>query len=148
MTIKKFESDPDFAFPLEEATAVFSSRAILTVQYVSMGDIIDLSALVSVSAVKMVSSRTLEGYVSGVKTKVITFETNGPASSSYIFVMTDLPLANWTGSYLAHLARDSDAFKLFVLREEDALVERTMKKVVAARRGMKFGFGLRVLMGL
>ncbi|CAK9178172.1 unnamed protein product [Ilex paraguariensis] len=48
--------------------------------------------------------------------------------------------ANWAGSYLAHLARDSDALKLFVLREEDALVERTMKKVVAARRGMKFGF--------
>ena len=73
----------------------------------------------------MGSPRTLEGSVSGVKTKVRTFETNGPTSSSYIFVMTDLPLANWTGSYLAHLARDLDAFKFFVLRKEDELVERT-----------------------
>ena len=62
--------------------------------------------------------------------------------------MPDLPVANWTGSYLAPLARDSEAFKLFVLREEDELVERTTKKVVAARRSMKFGFALRVLVGL
>ncbi|CAK9141481.1 unnamed protein product [Ilex paraguariensis] len=58
----------------------------------------------------------------------------------HIFVMTDLPIGNWTRSYLGNLVRDSNAFKLFVLREEDELVKRTAKKLVAAGYGLKFGF--------
>lgn len=52
--------------------------------------------------------------------------------SIHIFVMTDLPERNWTGSYLGALAKDLDAFKLFVLREEDDLVAKTTKKLVNA----------------
>lgn len=50
----------------------------------------------------------------------------------HIFVMTDLPKGNWTGNYLGNLARDVDSFKLYFLREEDELVIRTAKTVVAA----------------
>ncbi|KAK6157946.1 hypothetical protein DH2020_005260 [Rehmannia glutinosa] len=55
----------------------------------------------------------------------------------HVFVMTDLPQLNWTGSYLGDLAKDSDVFKLFVLREEDELVAETAKKLVNAGHSMK-----------
>ncbi|KAA8522203.1 hypothetical protein F0562_012876 [Nyssa sinensis] len=55
---------------------------------------------------------------------------------------------NWTGSYLGDLASDSDAYKLYVLREEDELVIRTAKKLVAAEHGMKFGFVPKRLLGM
>lgn len=55
----------------------------------------------------------------------------------HVFIMTDLPQLNWTGSYIGDLAKDSDAFKLFVLREEDELVAQTAKKLVNAGHGMK-----------
>ncbi|THG20684.1 hypothetical protein TEA_018162 [Camellia sinensis var. sinensis] len=54
--------------------------------------------------------------------------------------MTDLPQGNWTGSYLEDLSRDSDAFKLHVLREKDELVTRTAKNLAASGNEMKFGF--------
>ncbi|XP_009789643.1 O-fucosyltransferase 30-like [Nicotiana tabacum] len=57
----------------------------------------------------------------------------------HVFVMTDLPMANWTGSYLGSIAKDSDAFKLFVIREEDDLVQETVKEVMAAGHGLKLG---------
>lgn len=60
----------------------------------------------------------------------------------HIFVMTDLPEGNWTGSYLGQLARDSHHFKLHFLREEDELVIETAKKVMAAGHGLRFGFVL------
>ncbi|KAK4589149.1 hypothetical protein RGQ29_019940 [Quercus rubra] len=58
----------------------------------------------------------------------------------HIFVMTDLPKGNWTGSYLGDLARDSDHFKLHFLREEDELVIKTSKIVVAAKHSLRFAF--------
>ncbi|KAL6985960.1 hypothetical protein U1Q18_019332 [Sarracenia purpurea var. burkii] len=58
----------------------------------------------------------------------------------HIFVMTDLPEGNWTGSYLEDLARDSDAFKLHILRENDELVKRTAKKLAASRNWLEFEF--------
>ncbi|KAF3943998.1 hypothetical protein CMV_029495 [Castanea mollissima] len=58
----------------------------------------------------------------------------------HIFVMTDLPEGNWTGSYLGDLARDSLHFKLHFLREEDELVIKTAKKVVAAKHSLRFAF--------
>lgn len=58
----------------------------------------------------------------------------------HIFVMTDLPEGNWTGSYLGDLSRDSNQFKLHFLREEDELVIETARKVVAAGHGLRFGF--------
>ncbi|KAK9266656.1 hypothetical protein L1049_025303 [Liquidambar formosana] len=57
----------------------------------------------------------------------------------HMFVMTDLPRGNWTGSYLGDLARDFNSFKLYVLREEDELVTQTAKKLMAAGHSMKFG---------
>lgn len=58
----------------------------------------------------------------------------------HIFVMTDLPEGNWTGSYLGELAGDSRNFKLHFLREEDELVTETAKKVMAAGHGLRSGF--------
>ncbi|GMP74339.1 hypothetical protein CsSME_00031786 [Camellia sinensis var. sinensis] len=54
--------------------------------------------------------------------------------------MTNLPHGNWTGSYLEDLSRDSDAFKLHVLREKDELVTRTAKNLAVSGNEMKFGF--------
>lgn len=56
-----------------------------------------------------------------------------------IFVMTDLPEADWHGSYLEDLARDSDSVKLYVLREKDELVIRTAKKLIESGHGMRLG---------
>ncbi|XP_073035913.1 O-fucosyltransferase 30 [Primulina eburnea] len=58
----------------------------------------------------------------------------------HLFVMTDLPVHNWTGSYLGELAKDFDDFKLFFLREEDELVAQTAKEVLHSRHSMKFQF--------
>ncbi|EPS71914.1 hypothetical protein M569_02845, partial [Genlisea aurea] len=46
-----------------------------------------------------------------------------------VFVMTDLPPGNWTGSYLGSL-REDPGFKVFSLTEADDLVTRTAKKMV------------------
>ncbi|XP_021274578.1 uncharacterized protein LOC110409527 isoform X2 [Herrania umbratica] len=56
----------------------------------------------------------------------------------HIFVMTDLPQGNWTGSYLGDLARDSANFKLYFLREEDLFVMKTAKKLALAGHGLRF----------
>ncbi|XP_057807799.1 O-fucosyltransferase 30 [Salvia miltiorrhiza] len=55
----------------------------------------------------------------------------------HVFIMTDLPRLNWTESYLGNLEKESDAFKLFVLREDDELVAQTAKKLVNAAYGLK-----------
>ncbi|OMO52564.1 hypothetical protein COLO4_37119 [Corchorus olitorius] len=57
----------------------------------------------------------------------------------HIFVMTDLPQGNWTGTYLGDLAKDSTNFKLYFLREEDLLVKETEKKLALAGHGLRFG---------
>ncbi|XP_062026052.1 O-fucosyltransferase 30 [Rosa rugosa] len=57
----------------------------------------------------------------------------------HIFVMTDLPESNWTENYLGDLARDSNQFKLFFLKERDDLVIQTAKRIVDAGHGLKFG---------
>ncbi|KAL8064579.1 hypothetical protein ABFS82_01G099400 [Erythranthe guttata] len=55
----------------------------------------------------------------------------------HIFVMTDLPQVNWTGTYLGDLAKDSDAFKVFVLSEGDEFVAQTAMEIVNAGHSMK-----------
>ncbi|KAL8216423.1 hypothetical protein R6Q57_023260 [Mikania cordata] len=57
----------------------------------------------------------------------------------HIFVMTDLPISNWSGSYLGNLANDPDSFKLFVISENDDLIQTTAKKVVDEGHSMKVG---------
>ncbi|XP_006355417.1 uncharacterized protein [Solanum tuberosum] len=74
----------------------------------------------------------------GLKQKIESLRQTGQ-KQIHVFVMTDLPMANWTGSYLGNLAKDSDAFKLFVIREEDDLVQETAKEVMAAGHGLKLG---------
>ncbi|KAK6783087.1 hypothetical protein RDI58_020883 [Solanum bulbocastanum] len=74
----------------------------------------------------------------GLKQKIESLRQTGQ-KQIHVFVMTDLPMANWTGSYLGNLAKDSDAFNLFVIREEDDLVQETAKEVMAAGHGLKLG---------
>ncbi|XP_050237561.1 O-fucosyltransferase 30 [Mercurialis annua] len=66
----------------------------------------------------------------------------------HIFVMTDLPQGNWTGSYLGDLASDPNHFKLHFLREEDDLVTQTAKKLATAGHGLRVGSNLRGLDGI
>ncbi|KAI3687212.1 hypothetical protein L1987_80906 [Smallanthus sonchifolius] len=56
----------------------------------------------------------------------------------HIFVMTDLPMSNWSGTYLGDLTNDPNSFKLFLLSEKDNLIQETAKKVVYEGRSMKF----------
>lgn len=74
----------------------------------------------------------------GLKQKLESLRQTGQ-KQIHVFVMTDLPMANWTGSYLGNLAKDSDAFKLFVIREEDDLVQETAREVMASGHGLKLG---------
>lgn len=74
----------------------------------------------------------------GLKQKIKSLgESSHPV---HIFVMTDLPEANWTGSYLGDLAGDSSRFKLFFLKERDELVSQTARKLVDANHGLSFRF--------
>lgn len=57
----------------------------------------------------------------------------------HIFVMTDLPMSNWTGTYLGDLANDQESIKLFLLSEYDELVRKTAKKVLDEGHSMKLG---------
>lgn len=75
----------------------------------------------------------------GVKQVLGSLIQKGPLPI-HLFVMTDLPFRNWTGSYLGELAKDSDDFKLIFLREEDELVAQTAKKVLNSGHGMKVQF--------
>lgn len=66
----------------------------------------------------------------------------------HIFIMTDLPMANWTGTYLADLSEDTNSYKLHTLEESDAFIVQAAKKLMAAERGLRSGFLPRNLDGL
>ncbi|KAM7259642.1 hypothetical protein ACFE04_015383 [Oxalis oulophora] len=72
----------------------------------------------------------------GLREKLESLTGRGPI---HIFVMTDLPEGNWTGTYLEDLARDSNKFKLYFLSEHDELVKQTMNNLAEAGHGLKFG---------
>ncbi|KAK6251091.1 hypothetical protein QUC31_008677 [Theobroma cacao] len=72
----------------------------------------------------------------GLKQKLDSLRQAG-SRPIHIFVMTDLPQGNWTGSYLGDLARDSANFKLYFLRE-DLFVMKTAKKLALAGHGLRF----------
>ncbi|GMH22779.1 hypothetical protein Nepgr_024622 [Nepenthes gracilis] len=57
----------------------------------------------------------------------------------HIFVMTDLPKSNWTGTYLGDLASDTNSFKLHVIRKEDDFVRHTAEKIATSSLGMRSG---------
>ncbi|XVE65126.1 hypothetical protein DITRI_Ditri07aG0156300 [Diplodiscus trichospermus] len=73
----------------------------------------------------------------GLKQKLDSLRQAG-SQPIHIFVMTDLPQSNWTGSYLGDLAKDSVNFKLYFLREEDLLVMKMAKKLALAGHGLRF----------
>lgn len=78
-----------------------------------------------------------KGTFSALETKIESLKKSSLPIS--IFVMTDLPEAEWPGTYLEHLARDSDSIKLYVLKEKDELVTLTAKKLMETGRGMGLG---------
>ncbi|KAJ4831602.1 O-fucosyltransferase 30 [Turnera subulata] len=73
-----------------------------------------------------------------LKQKLESLRQSGP-QPIHIFLMTDLPQGNWTGTYLGELAGDSEHFKLHFLREEDDLVIQTAKDIVASGYGLRLG---------
>lgn len=70
----------------------------------------------------------------GLKEKLEHVRQNVP-SPVHVFVMTDLPVRNWTGTYLGDLVKDSDAFKLIFLTEDDAIVVETARRLMGADIG-------------
>ncbi|KAF5176363.1 O-fucosyltransferase [Thalictrum thalictroides] len=74
----------------------------------------------------------------GLKQKLESLKKNGVLPVN-MFVMTDLPEADWRNSYLGELAKDSGNYTLHNLRERDELVVLTAKKIANEGRGMRFG---------
>ncbi|KAJ4712704.1 O-fucosyltransferase family protein [Melia azedarach] len=74
----------------------------------------------------------------GLKQKLDSLRHMG-SQPVHIFVMTDLPEGNWTGNYLGDLAKDTDYYKLYFLREENELVTQTAQKLVNAGQGLRYG---------
>eukprot|EP01018_Ginkgo_biloba_P013476 Gb_17800 [translate_table: standard] len=57
-----------------------------------------------------------------------------------IFLMTDLPLLNWTGTYLGDLATDSKSCKLHYLNEKDKFVVDTGRRLMTKEYGLTSGY--------
>lgn len=74
----------------------------------------------------------------GLKQKLEVLKQSG-SKPVHIFVMTDLPQGNWTGSFLGDMASEVNHFKLYFLREEDELVKKTAKNLAVAGHGLRFG---------
>ncbi|KFK32176.1 hypothetical protein AALP_AA6G207600 [Arabis alpina] len=70
------------------------------------------------------------------KLESLSLKNQGPV---HVFVMTDLPESNWTGTYLGDLSKNSTNFKLHFLKEQDEVVVQTEEKVGSAGHGHKFG---------
>lgn len=77
----------------------------------------------------------------GLKQKLDSFRQKG-LQPVHVFLMTDLPEGNWTGSYLGDLAKDMNYFKLYFLREENDLVAQTAKKLTNSGHGLRYGSNL------
>ncbi|CAA7032387.1 unnamed protein product [Microthlaspi erraticum] len=79
-----------------------------------------------------------EGTFMGLNQKLESLRVKnlGPV---HVFVMTDLPESNWTGTYLGDLSKNSTNVKLHLLREEDEVVLRTQQELASAGHGQKFG---------
>lgn len=73
-----------------------------------------------------------------LKQKIDSLTQTGP-QPVHIFVMTDLPSGNWSGTYLGDLEKDKDSFKLHFLREDDNLVRETAKKLATVGHGLQYG---------
>ncbi|KAK4269764.1 hypothetical protein QN277_022878 [Acacia crassicarpa] len=67
----------------------------------------------------------------GLKQKLESLRQEGPLPIN-IFIMTDLSRDNWTETYLGDLVRDSVHYKVSFLREDDELVIKAAKSLMAA----------------
>ncbi|XP_057743221.1 O-fucosyltransferase 30 isoform X1 [Arachis stenosperma] len=56
----------------------------------------------------------------------------------HIFIMTDLPRDNWTGTYLGDLVNDAHNYKVYFLRDTDEVVRQAAVKLMAAGHGQRF----------
>ncbi|RAL49213.1 hypothetical protein DM860_014431 [Cuscuta australis] len=72
-----------------------------------------------------------------LKHNLESLKQTGP-SSVHVFMMTDLPVSNWTGSYLDDIAKDP-RIKLVLLKNDDDLVTETARKIFSAGHGLKLG---------
>lgn len=70
----------------------------------------------------------------------LEFEGRNESRPIHIFLMTDLPTANWSGTYLADLAKNTPSYKLYALHETDELISQTAQKVMEAEHGLRSGF--------
>ncbi|XP_058736159.1 O-fucosyltransferase 30-like [Vicia villosa] len=73
----------------------------------------------------------------GLRQKLESLRQKGPLPV-HVFVMTDLPRDNWTGTYLGDLTSDAHNYKLHFLREGDQVVIQAAKKLTAAGYGERF----------
>lgn len=78
---------------------------------------------------------------SALKEKLRALELEMKRSKStgsiHMFIMTDLPPANWTKTYLGDIAKDV-RYELYTLQENDVL--HTAEKLMAAEHGVSSGF--------
>ncbi|OAY71584.1 hypothetical protein ACMD2_08497 [Ananas comosus] len=70
-------------------------------------------------------------------------QLNGPI---HIFIMTDLPRANWTQTYLGEIEKN-EQYKLYTLQESDDLVLKAAERLMASEHGLKSGFLPRIVDG-
>ncbi|XP_039141361.1 O-fucosyltransferase 30 [Dioscorea cayenensis subsp. rotundata] len=78
------------------------------------------------------------------KIKSVRLEAESKLTSPlHMFIMTDLPRSNWTGTYLADLAENSNSYKLYTLNEADEIVEQTAKRLMKAEHAMRSSFRLK-----
>lgn len=74
-----------------------------------------------------------------LKAVELEMKKNKTSGLIHIFIMTDLPPANWTKTFLANVATD-ERYKLYTLKESDELVLQTAEKLMAAEHGVRSGF--------
>ncbi|XP_051196376.1 O-fucosyltransferase 30 [Lolium perenne] len=72
-----------------------------------------------------------------LKALEMEMKRNKSGGPIHMFIMTDLPPANWTKTYLADIAKD-EKYELYTLKENDVL--QTAEKLMAAEHGLRSGF--------
>ncbi|XP_061363158.1 O-fucosyltransferase 30 [Gastrolobium bilobum] len=73
----------------------------------------------------------------GLRQNLESLRQKGPLPV-HIFIMTDLPEDNWTGTYLGDLISDTINYKVHSLRDNDELVRQAAMKLMGAGYGQRF----------
>jgi len=74
-----------------------------------------------------------------LKAVELEMKRNKNSGPVHMFIMTDLPPANWTKTYLANVEK-GERYKLYTLKESDELVVQTAQRLMAAEHGVRSGF--------